>query len=264
MADAEGDDGLEDDMMDKISSSPSIDDGGYSIPQQWPQRYDSAKMAVSSASFPFLSMGSPSFLPSPKPDPMERAFSPSTALVRERKCQAAKKDPRSSLHKYRSAKSNMAHNDYEYDMLDKPGSPGKTVHPHLLRNQKQAAHIQNPREMLVVQATFQLSDVYEETSDSDIITFPYESSEDESDYSSILFPDDSRFIDSGWGGECLQESEDIDFDLVYALHTFVATVEGQANATKGDTMVLLDDSNSYWWLVRVVKDSSIGRWPTKL
>lgn len=23
-------------------------------------------------------------------------------------------------------------------------------------------------------------------------------------------------------------------------------------------MVLLDDSNSYWWLVRVVKDGSIG------
>lgn len=52
--------------------------------------------------------------------------------------------------------------------------------------------------------------------------------------------------------------DDIDFELVYALHTFVATVEGQANATKGDSMVLLDDSNSYWWLVRVVKDSSIG------
>ena len=69
---------------------------------------------------------------------------------------------------------------------------------------------------------------------------------------------DNRFIDSGWGGECLRETEDIDFEFVYALHTFVATVEGQANATKGDTMVLLDDSNSYWWLVRVVKDSSIG------
>jgi len=67
-----------------------------------------------------------------------------------------------------------------------------------------------------------------------------------------------RFIDSGWGGECLRDTEDIDFEFVYALHTFVATVEGQANATKGDTMVLLDDSNSYWWLVRVVKDSSIG------
>ena len=72
------------------------------------------------------------------------------------------------------------------------------------------------------------------------------------------FPTDPRFIDSGWGGECLRETEDIDFEFVYALHTFVATVEGQANATKGDTMVLLDDSNSYWWLVRVVKDSTIG------
>lgn len=57
--------------------------------------------------------------------------------------------------------------------------------------------------------------------------------------------------------------EDIDFEFVYALHTFIATVEGQANATKGDTMVLLDDSNSYWWLVRVVKDSTIGYLPAE-
>ncbi|KIW03869.1 hypothetical protein, variant [Verruconis gallopava] len=57
--------------------------------------------------------------------------------------------------------------------------------------------------------------------------------------------------------------EDIDFEFVYALHTFVATVEGQANAQKGDTMVLLDDSNSYWWLVRVVKDSTIGYLPAE-
>ncbi|KAK0771543.1 protein phosphatase regulator [Friedmanniomyces endolithicus] len=74
---------------------------------------------------------------------------------------------------------------------------------------------------------------------------------------------DPRFIDVGWGGECLRETEDIDFEFVYALHTFVATVEGQANATKGDTMVLLDDSNSYWWLVRVVKDASIGYLPAE-
>lgn len=59
------------------------------------------------------------------------------------------------------------------------------------------------------------------------------------------------------------DDEDIDFEFVYALHTFVATVEGQANAAKGDTMVLLDDSNSYWWLVRVVKDSSIGYLPAE-
>jgi hypothetical protein len=81
---------------------------------------------------------------------------------------------------------------------------------------------------------------------------------DDDDSEGLLFPTDSRFVDSGWGGECLRELEDIDFEFVYALHTFVATVEGQANAQKGDTMVLLDDSNSYWWLVRVVKDSTIG------
>lgn len=43
----------------------------------------------------------------------------------------------------------------------------------------------------------------------------------------------------------------------------MATVDGQANAAKGDTMVLLDDSNSYWWLVRVVKDGSIGYLPAE-
>ena len=53
-------------------------------------------------------------------------------------------------------------------------------------------------------------------------------------------------------------AEDIDFEMVYALHHFNATVEGQANAAKGEHMVLLDDSNSYWWLVRIVRDSSIG------
>lgn len=40
--------------------------------------------------------------------------------------------------------------------------------------------------------------------------------------------------------------ENIDFDLVYALHNFVATVEGQATVHKGNSLTLLDDSNSYW------------------
>lgn len=88
---------------------------------------------------------------------------------------------------------------------------------------------------------------------------PYEPSLEEDDDADFPFPTDPRYIDFGWEGTCLQYPEDIDFEFVYALHTFVATVEGQANATKGDTMVLLDDSNSYWWLVRLVKDSSIGK-----
>ncbi len=83
--------------------------------------------------------------------------------------------------------------------------------------------------------------------------------DDDDDENDVSFSDDPRFIDSGWGGESLRETEDIDFEFVYALHSFTATVDGQANASKGETMVLLDDSNSYWWLVRVVKDSSIGR-----
>ncbi|EGR50153.1 uncharacterized protein TRIREDRAFT_105432 [Trichoderma reesei QM6a] len=100
--------------------------------------------------------------------------------------------------------------------------------------------------------------------DADLsLTIPYNKSFEDDDDSDFSLPDDPRFIDYGWAAECLHEPEDIDFEFVYALHTFVATVEGQANATKGDTMVLLDDSNSYWWLVRVVKDSSIGYLPAE-
>jgi hypothetical protein len=98
------------------------------------------------------------------------------------------------------------------------------------------------------------------TTDSDADTWDEGLDKDDDASNDVSFSEDPRFIDSGWGGECLRETEDIDFEFVYALHTFVATVEGQANATKGDTMVLLDDSNSYWWLVRVVKDSSIGKY----
>lgn len=78
--------------------------------------------------------------------------------------------------------------------------------------------------------------------------------------------DDDGMDDDMMGGVSSSPSiddEDIDFQFVYALHTFVATVEGQANATKGDTMELLDDTNSYWWLVRVAKDGSIGYLPAE-
>jgi hypothetical protein len=57
--------------------------------------------------------------------------------------------------------------------------------------------------------------------------------------------------------------DEIDFQYVYALRTFVATEQGQANAFKGDAMILLNDTNSYWWLVRLVKDSSVGFLPAE-
>ena len=55
----------------------------------------------------------------------------------------------------------------------------------------------------------------------------------------------------------------IDFDLVYSLHNFAATVEGQASVTKGDHLVLMDDSNNYWWLVRVLGTQEIGYIPAE-
>lgn len=58
-------------------------------------------------------------------------------------------------------------------------------------------------------------------------------------------------------------NESIDFDLVYSLHTFQATVEGQASVVKGDSLFLMDDSNSYWWLVRVLKTQDVGYIPAE-
>lgn len=107
-----------------------------------------------------------------------------------------------------------------------------------------------------------LETIYEHDNDENgaplMIPFAGFDDDDDDDDRDLLSLMDSRFLEPNCPTECLLKPEDIDFEFVYALHTFVATVEGQANATKGDTMVLLDDSNSYWWLVRVVKDSSIG------
>ncbi|KAI9324014.1 hypothetical protein BDR26DRAFT_1015216 [Obelidium mucronatum] len=55
----------------------------------------------------------------------------------------------------------------------------------------------------------------------------------------------------------------ISYALVYALHSFVATLEGQVCVLKGDPLALLDDSNSYWWLVRCCKTDEIGYIPAE-
>lgn len=57
--------------------------------------------------------------------------------------------------------------------------------------------------------------------------------------------------------------ENINFDLVYALHTFVATVEGQASVVKGDALILMEDTNIYWWLVEVLKTREVGYIPAE-
>ncbi|TBU38000.1 hypothetical protein BD309DRAFT_1084333 [Dichomitus squalens] len=75
---------------------------------------------------------------------------------------------------------------------------------------------------------------------------------------------DLDYMDDDDGSSSLSiPNESIDFDLVYALHSFAATVEGQANVVKGDSLFLMDDSNSYWWLVRVLKTQEVGYIPAE-
>ena len=255
--DGEGDDGLDDDMMDKISSSPSIEDGGYSLPLPWPLRGDSL-LSLSTpeedaaptpprheilSSSPFLSPPAhfPLFYPQKELDPdvdpfkdhHQGGYSDDTNSL----------DSELDLH-HQSSEPHASHlqEDFDVQSCDDADFDPADFHNLLL-----------PTNDPLLDNSF--DDILLSLSSS---TSSEDRSPDENDDAEVSFDNDSRSVDSGWGGECLRDTEDIDFDFVYALHTFVATVEGQANATKGDTMVLLDDTNSYWWLVRVVKDSSIG------
>ncbi|KAJ3266287.1 hypothetical protein HDU77_001776 [Chytriomyces hyalinus] len=57
--------------------------------------------------------------------------------------------------------------------------------------------------------------------------------------------------------------EPIDPLSMYAVNTFVASLDGQVSVIKGDALALLDDSNSYWWLVRCRKTDEIGYIPAE-
>ncbi|KAI9794104.1 MAG: hypothetical protein M1833_000469 [Piccolia ochrophora] len=282
MADAEGDDGLDDDMMDKISSSPSIDDGGYHLPQPWPARVDSISPSPKSPSLHSSSASE------------SQSSSPYTSTpVRFPLASQRKEGDSLSIGNHhhlqgRCLGAEQRIQEQVCNQLDVPGNT-KTGEPtmHLetrtfqdyfdaedLQNSFDGDADTNLSELLLPVDDPLLEDSFDDTefaslshplmSDTPRIEESEDDSEDDDDADDFSFDEDDIYLtDTGWGGECLRELEDIDFEFVYALHTFVATVEGQANATKGDTMVLLDDSNSYWWLVRVVKDSSIGYLPAE-
>lgn len=52
-------------------------------------------------------------------------------------------------------------------------------------------------------------------------------------------------------------NEVINMDFVYAIHTFLATQEGQVNVIRNNPLIMLDDSNAYWWLVRNAKTEEV-------
>ncbi|RMZ91915.1 hypothetical protein DV736_g865, partial [Chaetothyriales sp. CBS 134916] len=256
------DEDMDDDLMDKISSSPSIEDGKYSLPHYHP-RPDSADDGASPAPF------SP---PNRGVSPLSALFLPPPVLFRAPSSQEQESCAESHLGEegpFKPQVGSQHRHPSTYRHNDQSGH--HSAHDAFTHVGHQIAPIPSyllpPHDPVLSQALddggdegfFDDEDAWE---DLDINSPDYKSSSDD-ESADIPFTAHSRFIDSGWGGECLREIEDIDFEFVYALHTFVATVEGQANATKGDTMVLLDDSNSYWWLVRVVKDGSIGYLPAE-
>lgn len=279
-ADLDVDDGDldDDDMMDKISSSPSIDDGGsltcHLPPLQSLHHCASPCSSLASASFSEARSSSP-YLDQPDYLPLQHApqqadKSPA-ALPRRRHhhhhisgpspepldAQAGDEDTAPEDNGQENRRSSGPHVALNGSCRSLPGTDDGTRNTlGDLLDGIQALQKEFEAEQAGIDEAIEIED---EACSTDDLIVPYEGSTDEDDDDDdFLESHDPRYIDSGWGGECLHDTEDIDFELVYALHTFIATVEGQANATKGDAMVLLDDSNSYWWLVRVVKDSSIG------
>ena len=277
VSDLEGDDNLDDDMMDKLSSSPSIDDGGYTQPLSWPARADSLSSLPSHTfdlhqSAPYSMSNSSSIS---VPVPVRRLFNSS-----RKEGQVAPSEGHHHLGGYEGGndtidgdEDNEASDDESRDSLGPLTSESTLSYFRETFGHDQTSYdmdfdgtdIQNfllPSDDPLLDNSFDDAPLSPSTSLSSspttVSSWDEETANDD-DTEDVSFSDDTRFTDSGWGGECLREIEDIDFKFVYALHNFFATVEGQANATKGDTMVLLDDSNSYWWLVRVVKDSSIGQ-----
>ena len=277
MEDDDDDDGYDDELFDRLSSSPSIDDDGKYVPfVSWPSRVDS--IPSESAHFDFSSLqlrdndpqsSSSPYLATPEHYPMfhckddaspishhhlGKYFEP--YLERSRVWSPALRIP--SEHVASGLHESVPGEDCGRDEASERNALSHLLLPlndPLLSSgidgeneeEKEEQDISVFNGMVVRPAG--LVD-HSEIDDITIYT--------DDDNDDFCFTTDSRFIDSGWGGECLRDIEDIDLEFVYALRTFVAEVEGQAHATKGDTMVLLDDSNSYWWLVRVVKDSSIG------
>ncbi|GAB7339231.1 hypothetical protein MBLNU457_5888t2 [Dothideomycetes sp. NU457] len=313
-SDADTDAASDDDMMDRISSSPSIDDGAYRRRSpQWPARSSSltptrncfarspSSAVVSSpfveepVHFPLLATGAGVYDSPASTQQSSSPYSQSPLHLPLWVIAQENKHPLASRSHHQVVSTIGTYSDDEDDDVTTRGQPHRYGAPRDAlygenSNMSQVClHVtgeNDEREMPAADFTNALLPAHDpllEAALKDRSPSPTESAcswttvsdvsadhdmatnldEFDDDYGDLSFYSDDRFVDSGWGGECLQDTEDIDFDFVYALHTFVATVEGQANATKGDTMVLLDDTNSYWWLVRVVKDSSIGYLPAE-
>ena len=316
LVEGDKDDGLDDDLLQNMSSSPSIDDGGYhTSSSRFPARTDPLQRHLNSSSLPCssssLSMpdrlnSSHPILPRPRrplsyQHHVEGEVGEGTVHHRHRRRRDFQGgrggvDNRTDGNRFGAASpiheraipcqfdgSQHSHRtDPHDDSLDGLSLAGEdslldrgldqlASHSHDMEHGSGGIEFDNVPGLEhddddddddddvddeVDNGDDDDDDDDDDDNDDNVYTFELDNETDGTD--DVSYSDDPRFIDYGWGAECLHVAEDIDFEFVYALHSFTATVEGQANASKGETMVLLDDTNSYWWLVRVVKDSSIG------
>ncbi|ROT42094.1 hypothetical protein SODALDRAFT_335943 [Sodiomyces alkalinus F11] len=278
-ADGDTDDSLEDDLMDKISSSPSIEDDSLPTTRACFSPTRSPALGDPRSSSPYLEIPEHPPMNSIHPRQHSKAsveLSPRHATDDEHERERERERARDE-HEHDECSNNETADTLDdtlpsdtnvgLDAAETHGTfevrPLNIIKIRDSRHRDFAARRAEMEKTERVKAVGQFVDENDENDDP--LTMLYEASlEDDDDFTAPLLDDPKpNCVNAAWADKCLHRTEDIDFDFVYALHTFVATVEGQANATKGDTMVLLDDSNSYWWLVRVVKDSSIGYLPAE-
>ncbi|KAJ2080400.1 protein phosphatase regulator [Coemansia sp. RSA 988] len=74
-------------------------------------------------------------------------------------------------------------------------------------------------------------------------------------------PTDSDIISDDNDSISSLVDEDVDFNFVYALFHFLQMVDGQVSVDEGEKLTLLDDSNSYWWLVQKLDTNQMGYIP---
>ncbi|KAJ2608126.1 protein phosphatase regulator [Coemansia sp. RSA 1365] len=74
-------------------------------------------------------------------------------------------------------------------------------------------------------------------------------------------PTDSDIVSDDNDSVSSLVDEDVDFNYVYALFHFPQMVDGQVTVEEGEKLTLLDDSNSYWWLVQKLHNNQMGYIP---
>ncbi|KAG0209359.1 hypothetical protein BGX33_005651 [Mortierella sp. NVP41] len=162
------------------------------------------------------------------------------------------------LHAYKTQAMNiqqLLHQDQTQDH-DMAGTDSHEEDEYYQHNPHHDPHLQHQMDIDMQDHHDDLSEDMEDDDDD------FDDDVEEDGVDDEMMDDDDDDDDEGSEAISLTE-DDIDFNLVYAFHTFVATQEGQASVVRNDSLMLLEDVNVYWWLVRVLKTGVIGYIPAE-